>query len=194
MRPQSRHRECEPAVLVGARYRRLLHARHQVRLLWSGRGPLRTCKLLQRPHGTAWCHLSLGFSPRVSATSPLDGLQDGDICPPQNSAAANTSRQAWRARSRRPGAGARGTSPERELSLGWGAGDRGNQEGGRDPEARHSRGCQPLLVLEIAPPRHEHSDGAPGSGARFRCASEWRGLRGEAVHRCGRGHCPPGPR
>lgn len=125
MRPQSCHRECEPAVLVGARYRRLLHARHQVGHLWSGRGPLRTCKLHQRPHGPAWCHLSLEFSPRVSATSPLDGLQDGDICPPQNSAAANTAREAWRARSRHSGAGARGTSPERELSLGWGLGTEG---------------------------------------------------------------------
>lgn len=37
-----------------------------------------------------WCFPSLGFAPRVSATGPLDGLQDGDSCPPQNSTAAHT--------------------------------------------------------------------------------------------------------
>lgn len=91
MRPRSCHGEREPAALVGARYRPLLRTSHQTGHR-PGPGPLRACGLRQRHlgPGPVWCCLSLGVLPRAPATSSLDGLQDGDICPPQNFAAANT--------------------------------------------------------------------------------------------------------
>lgn len=136
-----------------------------------------------------WCLPSLGFVPTVSATSPLDGRQDGDSCPPQNSTAANTEGRAW---SKHPGAGARGTSPGRELSLGWGGGG-GNQAGDRDLEAGRT---QQGLVLEIACPAPARGTstylGLPqGEGNSAVPQRLDRAKSGSSAHRCG---CPPGPR
>lgn len=87
LRPQSCRGEREPAVLVG----HVTGACTPGTRHGPGPGPLRACGLHQRHlgPGPVWCCLSLGVLPRASATSSLDGLQDGDICPPQNSAAAN---------------------------------------------------------------------------------------------------------
>ena len=72
MRPQRCRAECEPAVLVGARYRLLLHARHQAGHLWPGPGPLRACGLHQKPGRTAGHRAACpwGFLPRLQPPAP----------------------------------------------------------------------------------------------------------------------------
>lgn len=170
-RPWSCHGECEPAVLVGARYRLLLRARHQAENLWPGPGPLRACGQCPKHHSLVWCRLSLGFSPRASATSPLDGSKMVvSACPKILLQLIHKDEPGG------PGASiceqVLEVPAQEESQAGRAAAGRWQGSG----RPGHSRGCQPLLVWEVWPPGHEPWVGIPGRREILMCI---RGCSGQ---------------